>query len=115
MVRRHVREGEAVLTRQRAVIDRLDFHRHDSTEARALLMTFEETQAEHCSHLERLLLAESWAGLIRTIFSAYAKSRFSNWLNASRSLRWRCTMARLKGIVAKTTVALTVAALRPCS
>jgi hypothetical protein len=53
MVRRHVREGEMHVARQRAVVDRLRAEGLPVAEAEALLATFEDLQRQHEAHLAR--------------------------------------------------------------
>ncbi|TPJ82301.1 hypothetical protein FJ419_00490 [Mesorhizobium sp. B2-6-2] len=55
MAERHVCQGEALITRQRALIDRLARDGHPTDEARKLLREFLEAQAEHVAHWQRLL------------------------------------------------------------
>lgn len=58
MALRHVREGQAHIDRQRGMIERLEANCRSSTEARALLATFEHTQALHRQHLARLMAGD---------------------------------------------------------
>lgn len=51
---RHVAEGEEHLSRQRAVIDRLGFDGHDTAKAEALFRQFQQIQAMHIAHRDRL-------------------------------------------------------------
>jgi hypothetical protein len=51
---RHAVSGEADIARQRAVVDKLESHGHDSKLARELLHTFEDLQAMHVAEIERL-------------------------------------------------------------
>jgi len=52
--REHVAKGKNHLTRQLGVIEELDRHGHDTTTARALLRTFEESQQMHARDVTRL-------------------------------------------------------------
>ncbi|TGS51720.1 hypothetical protein EN844_33975, partial [Mesorhizobium sp. M3A.F.Ca.ET.201.01.1.1] len=54
MAERHVREGEAIIARQRALIDRLAQDGHPTGEARKFLRKFQKAQEEHVAHLEQL-------------------------------------------------------------
>jgi hypothetical protein len=54
MVQRHVREGEAHLANQRALIARLKVLELPTEEAEALLDTFEDMQRQHKAHLSRI-------------------------------------------------------------
>ncbi|TIT12572.1 MAG: hypothetical protein E5W74_09175 [Mesorhizobium sp.] len=54
MVQRHVREGEATVARQRALILRLSERFLPTGSAIAVLATLEHAQALHAAHLERL-------------------------------------------------------------
>jgi hypothetical protein len=51
MVRRHVREGEEHLAKQRALIARLKTSHRPTEDAEALLDTFEDLQRQHKAHL----------------------------------------------------------------
>jgi hypothetical protein len=51
---RHVAEGEQQLGRQCALIDRLAIHGHDTAKAEALLSQFQQIQAMHIAHRDRL-------------------------------------------------------------
>ncbi len=53
MVRRHVREGEGQVARQRTLVARLRADGLPIEEAEALLATFEELQRQHEAHLAR--------------------------------------------------------------
>ncbi|TGS10308.1 hypothetical protein EN852_026920 [Mesorhizobium sp. M2E.F.Ca.ET.209.01.1.1] len=55
MAERHVREGEAIIARQRALIKTLARDGHSTDEAEEFLRKFIETQAEHVARLERLI------------------------------------------------------------
>ncbi|AZO72081.1 MAG: hypothetical protein E5V92_08675 [Mesorhizobium sp.] len=55
MAERHVREGEAIIARQRALIERLAQDGHPTAEAEEFLLKFMETQAVHVAHWERLI------------------------------------------------------------
>ena len=55
MAERHVREGEALIARQRALIERLAQDGHPTDEAQEFLRNFLRAQAEHIAHLQRLL------------------------------------------------------------
>lgn len=52
--RRHVEEGEAHLYRQRMVVTKLERDGHDASDARRLLLRFEELQALHVADRDRL-------------------------------------------------------------
>ena len=52
---RHVRRGQLHLTWQTNILSGLEQDGHDITQAKALLLFFEEIQAEHISHRNRLL------------------------------------------------------------
>lgn len=54
MARRHVREGAAILARQRAVVVELSERGADTTQAETLLTNFEDLQRQHEDHLARL-------------------------------------------------------------
>lgn len=54
MVQRHVREGNSILVRQRAVIDRLQAGGFATDQAEALLLNFRISQSLHEKHLRRL-------------------------------------------------------------
>jgi hypothetical protein len=51
---RHIAEGEAHLVRQRALVARLELGGYDTSEAIRLLRQFEELQAFHLAHRDRL-------------------------------------------------------------
>ena len=51
---RHVLEGEALVARQREIVERLGRGGHDTREAMDLLTQFEETQALHIQERDRL-------------------------------------------------------------
>ncbi len=51
----HVEEGEAHLRRQQAIIAELESDGHDSTLAREILATLENTQALHVEARDRLI------------------------------------------------------------
>jgi hypothetical protein len=57
MTRRHVREGEAHVARQREIVNELSDHGHDTVMAETLLAEFESTLRDHRAHLARLLAA----------------------------------------------------------
>lgn len=57
MVARHVREGEAILERQRALIAKLNERRSTTDEAETLLDIYETSQALHLDHLKRLQIS----------------------------------------------------------
>ena len=57
MVRRHVREGERLLTHQRAIVARLQDGGHSTEVAEQLLANIEDSQRMHRNHLARLLEA----------------------------------------------------------
>ena len=50
----HVLLGAEHITRQKAIIGRLDDLGADTSLAERILVTFEETQAMHVEHLERI-------------------------------------------------------------
>ena len=54
MVTRHVREREAILERQRALIAKLNERRSTTDEAENLLDIYETSQALHLDNLKRL-------------------------------------------------------------
>lgn len=54
MVRRHVREGEMHVAKQRALVDHLRAEGLPVEEAEALLATFEDLQRQHEAHLARV-------------------------------------------------------------
>lgn len=54
MARRHVRQGEAVVARQRNVLDRLRSHHLPIAMAEVLLEEFEHTLRDHKTHLAKL-------------------------------------------------------------
>ena len=54
MVERHVRTGEIIIARQRALIGRLSSSNHSVDTAEDLLRMFESVQCEHLAHLARL-------------------------------------------------------------
>lgn len=56
---RHVREGEAIIARQRELIDKLARDGHPIDVAQEFLRKFMRVQAEHVAHWERLL-EETW-------------------------------------------------------
>ncbi len=53
-VERHVELGERHLARQRELIAQLERDGRDTRQAKALLRAFEETQALHIQHWDRL-------------------------------------------------------------
>ena len=55
MARRHVREGEAHIEKQRDLITRLAESELPTEEARHLLTLFEANQAEHQRHLDQIV------------------------------------------------------------
>ena len=55
MVMRHVRDGAAIIARQTALITRLAALRLPTKDAEDLLVLLERAQAEHVSHLQRLV------------------------------------------------------------
>lgn len=55
MARRHVREGEEHVRRQRELIERLWEHRLPIDEAERLLANFEEALEEHRAGLNRII------------------------------------------------------------
>lgn len=57
MVRRHVREGEEHVVRQREIVHRLPQSGEVAEIARALLVEFEKSLEAHRAHLARLLSA----------------------------------------------------------
>lgn len=54
MVTRHVREGEAILKQQRALIAKLKERRSTTEDAETLLDIYETSHALHLDHLKRL-------------------------------------------------------------
>jgi hypothetical protein len=54
MVRRHVRRGLILVTRQRATLDRLRQANHPTQLAEAVLLSIQSVQAEHEAHLRRI-------------------------------------------------------------
>jgi hypothetical protein len=50
----HAAKGEAHVARQREIIEELERDRHDATEAKRLLATFELTQQLHLDHIEHI-------------------------------------------------------------
>ena len=54
MVQRHVRRGRAHLDRQREIVAGLRARNHPTEKAEELFVSFEEIQAEHEAHLDRL-------------------------------------------------------------
>jgi hypothetical protein len=54
MARRHVREGEAIVTRQRKITAGMPSTGEPSRAARRLLVEFERTLCDHKAHLARL-------------------------------------------------------------
>lgn len=63
MVRRHVREGEAHLVRQREILATLPPNSDLAVTAHQLLTLLEGTQELHQAHLDRLLRSEPEAGV----------------------------------------------------
>ena len=59
MVQRHVREGAAIVTRQRELLARLQVGGYRTEEAEALLYSFEDVQRLHVEHLARILLEQA--------------------------------------------------------
>ena len=55
LAERHILQGEAHLTAQRALIARLDRNGHDARPARDLLDLFEDLQRVHIADRDRLL------------------------------------------------------------
>ena len=55
MVRRHIREGAAIVLRKTAIVAELTKAGHDSTMAESLLYVFETLQAQHVAHLGRIV------------------------------------------------------------
>jgi hypothetical protein len=53
--KRHVRQGEAHLAKQEALISKLDRGGHDTTYAQAILATMRATQALHEQDRDRIL------------------------------------------------------------
>lgn len=53
-VERHVAQGEAIIARQRRIVSELERDGHDAGEARDLLAQFQEMQAQHITHRDRL-------------------------------------------------------------
>jgi len=64
MVEGHVRRGEVHVARQRQRIATLDRDGHDSRRAQDLLALFEDTQALHVEHRDRL---QRGLGIIKPI------------------------------------------------
>ena len=54
MANRHIATGNRVIIRQRQLIDELGVDGHDTREALALLVQFEDSQALHLADRERL-------------------------------------------------------------
>jgi hypothetical protein len=54
MVRRHVARGEQIVARQREIIARLERAGCDTSDAKRLLLQFEELQSLHVADRERL-------------------------------------------------------------
>jgi hypothetical protein len=54
MVRRHVARGEQIVAHQREIIARLERGGCDTSDAKRLLLQFEEVQSQHVAHRERL-------------------------------------------------------------
>jgi hypothetical protein len=54
LAEKHISTGEHALEHQRAVVLELERDGHDSTEARSLLTTMEETQQLHVAGRDRL-------------------------------------------------------------
>jgi len=54
-VRRHVREGERHVTRQREIVEDFRKRGYPTAAAEQLLFTFEDSLGEHRQHLARLL------------------------------------------------------------
>ena len=52
---RHVAEGQRVIDHQRATLRHLESHGHRTRAARKLLAQFEEVQAMHIVHCDRLI------------------------------------------------------------
>jgi hypothetical protein len=57
MVKRHVRQGERHVKRQREIVQELFDHKHPTVLAEQLLLAFEETLFDHRAHLARLMPA----------------------------------------------------------
>ncbi|RVC60895.1 MAG: hypothetical protein EOS65_10690 [Mesorhizobium sp.] len=55
MAERHVLEGEALIARQRRLIERLARDGHPTDDAQEFLRSFLKAQAEHIAHLQGLL------------------------------------------------------------
>jgi hypothetical protein len=55
MVTRHIWEGEAAISRQRALVTRLSALGQSTVVAEELLVQFMATQMEHVAHLKRLM------------------------------------------------------------
>jgi len=51
---RHVAEGEVHISRQRRIVTELEGNGHDTGMATRLLRSFEESQAFHIEHRDRL-------------------------------------------------------------
>ena len=54
LVERHVGQGEAIIARQRQIVDELERDGHDIEQARALLAPFLESQELHIADRDRL-------------------------------------------------------------
>ena len=52
---RHVTDGEALVARQREIVERLERGGHDTREAMTLLRQLEQAQALHIQERDRLL------------------------------------------------------------
>jgi hypothetical protein len=54
LAERHVAQGAELVERQRRLIEKLESDGHDTTAARTILRTLEDTQAIHVADCERL-------------------------------------------------------------
>ena len=54
MVQRHVRQGEALVLRQREIIAKIIDAGRDPSQAESLLAILEDSQDQHVAHLERI-------------------------------------------------------------
>jgi hypothetical protein len=53
----HAEEGERHIARQKVILADFEFAGRDTTEAKRLLINFEESQDLHLAHIERILVA----------------------------------------------------------
>ena len=54
MVRRHIRQGVEIITRQREILERLRAYGRPTERSEALLLSFEDVQRMHEEHLARI-------------------------------------------------------------